>query len=64
MSGWSAKKIRELLKGSTMIILQILNIHEANDIILNSYSNQSPSLIKAIFGNGVIEGWAVYAQKE
>jgi len=45
--------------------LQILNIHEAipGHYTQLVYSNQSPSLIKSIFGNGsMIEGWAVYSE--
>lgn len=47
-------------------ILQILNIHEAipGHYTQLVYSNQSPSLIKTIFGNGaMIEGWAVYTER-
>ncbi|MCS7073744.1 MAG: DUF885 domain-containing protein, partial [Bacteroidia bacterium] len=47
-------------------ILQILNIHEAipGHYAQLVYSNQSPSLIKSIFGNGaMIEGWAVYTER-
>ncbi|OQW54654.1 MAG: hypothetical protein A4S09_05720 [Proteobacteria bacterium SG_bin7] len=46
--------------------LQILNIHEAvpGHYVQLIYNNQSPSVIKAIFGNGAtIEGWAVYAER-
>ncbi|WP_022822868.1 DUF885 domain-containing protein [Hymenobacter norwichensis] len=46
--------------------LQILNIHEAipGHYTQLVYANRSPSLIKAIFGNGaMIEGWAVYAER-
>ena len=46
--------------------LQILNIHEAipGHYTQLVYSNQSPSLIKSIMGNGaMIEGWAVYTEK-
>lgn len=47
-------------------ILQILNIHEAipGHYTQLVYANQSPSIIKSIFGNGaMIEGWAVYAER-
>ena len=47
-------------------ILQILNIHEAvpGHYTQLVYSNQSPSIIKSILGNGaMIEGWAVYAER-
>jgi len=47
-------------------ILKILNIHKAIPChyAQKVYSNQSPSLIKAILGNGtMIEGWAVYTER-
>ncbi|MFN7593266.1 MAG: DUF885 domain-containing protein [Bacteroidota bacterium] len=47
-------------------ILQILNIHEAipGHYTQLVYANQSPSLVKSIFGNGaMIEGWAVYGER-
>jgi len=46
--------------------LQILNIHEAipGHYTQLIYSNQSPSIIKSIFGNGaMVEGWAVYTER-
>ncbi len=46
--------------------LQIINIHEAipGHYTQLVYSNQSPSLIKSIFGNGaMVEGWAVYTER-
>ncbi|WP_223284578.1 DUF885 domain-containing protein [Hymenobacter qilianensis] len=46
--------------------LQILNIHEAipGHYTQLVYANRSPSLVKAIFGNGaMVEGWAVYAER-
>ncbi|MDB5915888.1 MAG: hypothetical protein JWR40_122, partial [Massilia sp.] len=47
-------------------MLQILNIHEAvpGHYAQLVYANKSPSLLKALFGNGaMIEGWAVYAER-
>ncbi|GGP42057.1 hypothetical protein GCM10009347_07180 [Shewanella algicola] len=47
-------------------ILQVLNIHEAipGHYTQLVYSNQSPSLVKSLFGNGaMIEGWAVYTER-
>lgn len=47
-------------------ILQILNIHEAipGHYTQLVYANESPSLVKSLFGNGaMIEGWAVYAER-
>lgn len=46
--------------------LQILNIHEAipGHYAQQVYSNKTPSVIKAVFGNGAtIEGWAVYSER-
>jgi len=46
--------------------LQILNIHEAipGHYAQLVYSNQSPSIIKSILGNGaMVEGWAVYTER-
>ncbi len=47
-------------------ILQILNIHEAipGHYAQLVYANKSPSIVKAIFGNGaMVEGWAVYGER-
>lgn len=47
-------------------ILQILNIHEAipGHYTQLIHANKSPSLVKALFGNGaMIEGWAVYGER-
>ncbi|MBN4061585.1 DUF885 domain-containing protein [Bacteroidales bacterium AH-315-I05] len=47
-------------------VLQVLNIHEAipGHYTQLVYSNNSPSIIKSIFGNGtMIEGWAVYGER-
>ncbi len=47
-------------------ILQILNIHEAipGHYTQLVHANKSPSLVKALFGNGaMIEGWAVYGER-
>lgn len=66
MSGWSAEKSESYLREYNDYILQILNIHEAipGHYTQLVYSNQSPSLIKAIFGNGaMVEGWAVYVER-
>ena len=66
MSGWSADKSESYLREYNNYILQILNIHEAipGHYTQLVYSNQSPSLIKSIFGNGaMIEGWAVYTER-
>lgn len=47
-------------------MLQILNIHEAipGHYAQLVYANRSPSLVKALFGNGaMVEGWAVYGER-
>ncbi|MBE0393588.1 DUF885 domain-containing protein [Flavobacterium sp. PL002] len=65
MSGWSSEKSESYLREYNDYILQILNIHEAipGHYTQLVYSNQSPSIIKAILGNGaMIEGWAVYTE--
>jgi uncharacterized protein (DUF885 family) len=65
-SGWQSAKTESYLREYNHYILQILNIHEAipGHYTQLVYSNQSPSIIKSIFGNGaMIEGWAVYAER-
>lgn len=47
-------------------ILQVLNIHEAvpGHYVQLLHANQSPSLVKSLFGNGaMVEGWAVYSER-
>ena len=66
MQGWSAEKAESYLREYNDYILQILNIHEAvpGHYTQLVYSNQSPSIIKSVLGNGaMIEGWAVYAER-
>jgi len=66
LSGWPKEKSESYLREYNHYILQILNIHEAipGHYTQLIYSNQSPSIIKSIFGNGaMIEGWAVYTEK-
>jgi uncharacterized protein (DUF885 family) len=66
LAGWPKEKSESYLREYNHYILQILNIHEAipghySQLI---YSNQSPSLIKSILGNGaMVEGWAVYTER-
>ena len=65
MSGWSAEQSESYLREYNNYVLQILNIHEAipGHYAQLVYSNQSPSIIKSILGNGaMIEGWAVYTE--
>lgn len=64
--GWNNARIESYLREYNHYILQILNIHEAipGHYTQLIYSNQSPSIIKAIFGNGaMVEGWAVYTER-
>lgn len=66
MSGWDAARSESYLREYNDYILQILNIHEAvpGHYTQLVYSNQAPSIIKSIFGNGaMIEGWAVYTER-
>ena len=65
LESWSAERAESYLREYNHYILQILNIHEAipGHYTQLVYSNQSPSLIKSILGNGtMIEGWAVYTE--
>ncbi|MGK4568308.1 DUF885 domain-containing protein [Flavobacterium sp. 3HN19-14] len=65
LSGWPAEKAESYLREYNDYILQILNMHEAipGHYTQLVYSNQSPSIIKSIFGNGaMVEGWAVYTE--
>lgn len=66
LSGWEKEKAESYLREYNHYILQILNIHEAipGHYTQLVYSNQSPSLIKSLFGNSaMIEGWAVYTER-
>lgn len=66
LGGWSKDKAESYLREYNYYTLQILNIHEAipGHYTQLVYSNQSPSIIKAILGNGaMIEGWAVYTER-
>lgn len=66
MKGWTAERAESYLREYNDYILQILNIHEAvpGHYTQLVYSNQSPSIIKSVFGNGaMVEGWAVYAER-
>ena len=65
LSGWDAQRSESYLREYNDYVLQILNIHEAvpGHYTQLVYSNNSPSIIKSIFGNGaMIEGWAVYTE--
>ncbi|MGB3948960.1 MAG: DUF885 domain-containing protein [Bacteroidia bacterium] len=66
LSGWPPEKAESYLREYNHYILQILNIHEAipGHYTQLVYSNQSPSLVKSIFGNSaMVEGWAVYTER-
>ncbi len=66
LAGWDKERAESYLREYNYYILQILNIHEAipGHYTQLVYSNQSPSLIKSIFGNGaMVEGWAVYTER-
>jgi uncharacterized protein (DUF885 family) len=65
-AGWDKAQIESYLREYNHYILQILNIHEAipGHYTQLIYSNQSPSIIKSVFGNGaMVEGWAVYTER-
>lgn len=66
LDGMSDESAESYLREYNHWILQILNIHEAipGHYTQLVYSNESPSLIKSLFGNGaMIEGWAVYTER-
>jgi uncharacterized protein (DUF885 family) len=65
LHGWTAERAESYLREYNYYTLQILNIHEAipGHYAQLVYSNQSPSLVKSILGNGaMVEGWAVYSE--
>ncbi|WP_025820421.1 DUF885 domain-containing protein [Shewanella marina] len=62
----SAEGAESYLREYNHWILQILNIHEAipGHYTQLVYSNESPSIVKSLFGNGaMVEGWAVYTER-
>jgi uncharacterized protein (DUF885 family) len=66
LTAYTDAEAESYLREYNHYILQILNIHEAipGHYTQLVYANQSPSIIKSIFGNGaMIEGWAVYAER-
>ncbi len=66
LTGYTPEAAESYLREYNHYVLQILNIHEAipGHYTQLVYSNNSPSLIKSLFGNGaMIEGWAVYAER-
>jgi len=65
LDDYTEEEAESYLREYNLYLLQILNIHEAipGHYTQLVYSNQSPSLIKSILGNGaMIEGWAVYTE--
>jgi len=66
LGNYTKEQAESYLREYNHYILQILNIHEAipGHYTQLIYSNQSPSIIKSLFGNGaMIEGWAVYTER-
>jgi uncharacterized protein (DUF885 family) len=66
LAAYSPEGAESFLREYNKYILQVLNIHEAipGHYAQLVYNNQSPSLVKSIFGNGaMVEGWAVYTEK-
>ncbi|MGS0693385.1 DUF885 domain-containing protein [Shewanella sp. 0m-4] len=66
LDGMSDTSAESYLREYNHWILQVLNIHEAipGHYTQLVYSNESPSLIKSLFGNGaMVEGWAVYTER-
>ncbi|MGB0894087.1 MAG: DUF885 domain-containing protein [Parashewanella sp.] len=66
LDAMSDKQAESYLREYNHWILQVLNIHEAipGHYTQLVYSNESPSLVKSLFGNGaMIEGWAVYTER-
>ncbi len=63
---YTDEQAESFLREYNKYMLQILNIHEAipGHYAQLVYSNQSPSLVKSVFGNGaMVEGWAVYTER-
>jgi uncharacterized protein (DUF885 family) len=66
LASYSKEDAESYLREYNKYILQILNIHEAipGHYTQLIYSNNSPSIIKSILGNGaMVEGWAVYTER-
>lgn len=66
LDGWDKERAESYLREYNNYTLQILNIHEAipGHYTQLVYSNKTPSLIKAVMGNGaMVEGWAVYGEE-
>jgi uncharacterized protein (DUF885 family) len=66
LAGWDKGRAESYLREYNHYLLQVLNIHEAvpGHYAQLVYSNQSPSIVKSILGNGaMVEGWAVYTEQ-
>jgi hypothetical protein len=66
LSAMPREKAESQLREHNRYTLQILSIHEAmpGHCMQNVYALKSPSIVKAVFGNGaMVEGWAVYCEK-
>jgi len=66
LTNYSAEDAESYLREYNNYVLQILNIHEAipGHYTQGIYANRSPSIVKAILGNGAtIEGWACYVER-
>lgn len=66
LAAYSKEAAESYLREYNYYVLQILSIHEAipGHYAQLVYSNQSPSIVKSIFGNGaMVEGWAVYSER-
>jgi len=66
LTNYTPEAAESYLREYNHYMLQVLNIHEAipGHYAQLVYSNQSPSIIKSILGNGaMVEGWAVYAER-
>ncbi|MGB0930346.1 MAG: DUF885 domain-containing protein, partial [Chitinophagales bacterium] len=66
LDDYNDEQAESYLKEYNHYMLQILNIHEAipGHYAQLVYANQSPSLVKSVFGNGaMIEGWACYTER-
>lgn len=66
LDGQTPQQIESSLREYNDWVLQILSIHEAipGHYVQLQHANKSPSVIKALFGNGaMVEGWAVYSER-
>jgi len=66
LAAYTKENAESYLREYNYYILQILNIHEAipGHYTQLVYSNQSPSIIKALLGSSsMVEGWAVYGER-